>query len=201
MWTLTNYYLTRLKWYLCVGRPQSKRDPPCSVYKTEWACSLALSPSSNCRVSGKTSHAHLWAVAGTFESNWGSGTTVNPGQEMPEFSHLFPTKESEDSEWAEPIWQQGYRAARGSEEVTPKGRRRRLHPEPTLVAQKSTCPWALPVPMAISPALSAGESDPSESPIHPRLVRAPQTDRRPITLHPEQECHNTLGCFFLSFFF
>lgn len=113
MWTLTNYYLTRLKWYLCVGRPQSKRDPPCSIYKTEWACSLALSPSSNHRVSGKTSHAHLWAVAGTFESNWGSGTTVNPGQEMPEFSHLFPTKESEDSEWAEPIRQQGHRAARG----------------------------------------------------------------------------------------
>lgn len=140
MWTLTDYYLTRLKWYLCVGRPQSKRDPLCSVFKTEWACSLALRPSSNHRVSGKTSHTHLWAVAGTFESNWGSGTTVNPGQEMPEFSHLFPTKESEDSEWAEPTWQQGYRAARGSEEVTPKGRRRCLHPEPTLVAQKSTCP-------------------------------------------------------------
>lgn len=60
---------------------------------------------------------------------------------MPEFSHLFPTKESEDSEWAEPIWQQGCRAVRGSEEVTAKGRRRHLYPEPTLVAQKST--WSL----------------------------------------------------------
>lgn len=197
--TNRNYYLTRLKWYLCVGHHQSKRDLPCSVYKTEWACSLALRPSSNRRASGKTSHAHLWAVAGNFESNWGSGTTVNPEQEMPEFSHLFPTKESEDSEWAEPIWQQGCRAARGSEEVTTKGRRRHLHPEPTLVAQKSTCPWALLVPVAISPVLS-GKSDPSESPIHPWLVWAPQTDRRPIKLHPEQEYLNTLGCFFFLFF-
>lgn len=60
---------------------------------------------------------------------------------MPEFSHLFPTQENEDSEWAEPIWQQGCRAARGLEEVTLKGRRKGLHPEPSLVAKKPTCPY------------------------------------------------------------
>lgn len=90
---------------------------------------------------------------------------MNPGQEMPEFSHLFPTKESEDSEWAELIWQQGCRAAVGSEEVILKGRRRGIHPEPS----ETYLPLSPTGPCGHQPHSVTGRFDPSERPIHPQV--------------------------------
>lgn len=99
------------------------------------------------------------------------------------------------------MWQQGSQAAVGSKKVTLKGRRRGLHSEPSLMAQKLTYPWALLVPMAISPAPSAKKLDLSVK-RYPRHTGLSDPDRQQKWGDPELEYLNTpvlcLGWVFLN---
>lgn len=61
---------------------------------------------------------------------------------------------------------------------------------------------SLASPYSYKPCSVCRQVWPFRKPHPPQVgLSAPKTDRRPIKLHPEQECLNTLGCFFFPFFF